>query len=92
MVDHFGNRMRSRGADYPQPLETGGGQIYGKPLTQSKSVCYQQQTYQDLLEENDEYFILRVVPGKENDVPNVGVDPLFATTLVWIVDDDGKLV
>ena len=83
--------MRSPGADYPQPLGTGAGQMYGQPLTQSRSVCYQQHTYQDSLEEYDEYFTLRVIPGKgEDGAPNVVVDPVYATTLVWIVDDDSE--
>ena len=51
----------SADADYSQPLEGTIGQVYNRPLSQSaRSVCYEQQTYQDSVVEGDEYFSLRV--------------------------------
>ena len=88
MINIFGVYQLSPGADYPQPLIGGSGQIYGSPLSQiMRSVCYDQRTYQDSTVEGDEYFSLQLIRELRT-LPNVVIDPDHSTALVKIVDDD----
>ena len=83
----------SPGADYAQPQATGNNQIYGTPLTQSsRSVCYDQRTYQDRIVEGEE-FILLLVATERRTLPNVVIDGAFDAAVIGIQDDDvGKLL
>ena len=76
-------------------MTSGSLQIFGRPLTQSmRRVCYDQLTYQDTVEEGNEFFTLQLTrdPNTPSRTPfNVVIDEVFQTTLVTILDDDGKL-
>ena len=65
-------------------------------LTQSRrSVCYEQETYQDNEEESDEFFTLRVVIDDSVDsslvVSNLVIDESRGTTEVRILGNAGEL-
>ena len=78
------------GADYGPPLRGGAFQIYDQPLSQSvRTVCYNQNSYDDSDVEGDEYFGLQLVPELRTE-PNVVIDPSLSTTVVVILDDDGE--
>ena len=91
----FGEFIMEPGADYRQPLSSGVFQIFGRPLTQSmRRVCYDQLTYQDTVEEGNEFFTLQLTrdPNNPTRTPsNVVIDEVFQTTLVTILDDDCEL-
>ena len=77
------------GSDYRQPLSGGAFQIRQKPFSQSnRSVCYEQLTYSDTDEENDEYFIVELVPSVLTP-SNIVIEESLSRALVRIVDDDG---
>ena len=85
----FGEFNQAPGADYRQPMTSGSLQIFGRPLTQSmKRVCYDQLTYQDTVEEGNEFFTLQLT--RDPNTPS-RTDEVFQTTLVTILDDDGEL-
>ena len=84
----FGGFQMAPGSDYQPPL-SGVFQIQGKPLSQStRSVCYEQQTYNDTDEENDEYFIVELVPSVTTP-SNILIEETLSRALIRIVDDDG---
>ena len=65
-------------------------------LTQSRrSVCYEQETYQDNEQESDEFFSLRVVIDDSVDssllVSNLVIDESRGTTEVRILGNAGEL-
>ena len=65
-------------------------------LTQSRrSVCYEQETYQDNEQESDEFFTLRVVIDDSVDsslvVSNLVIDESRGTTEVRILGNAGEL-
>ena len=77
------------GSDYRQPLSGGSFQIFEKPFSQStRSVCYEQLTYNDTVEENDEYFIVELVTLATTP-SNIVIEESLSRALVRIVDDDG---
>ena len=83
--------MTIPGADYPPPVLGRDGQIYDKPLSQSnRSVCYDQQTYQDTEKDPDEYFSLEIIVDGRFTLTNLVIDDTHATTRVKILDDDGE--
>ena len=79
------------GADYPPPVLGGDGQIYDKPLSQSKrSVCYDQPTYRDTETDPDEYFSLEISVDERFTLTNLVIDGTHGTTRVKILDEDGE--
>ena len=77
------------GSDYRQPLSGGNFQILQKPFSQStRSVCYEQLTYNDTDEENDEYFIVELVTSIITP-SNILIEETLSRALIRIVDDDG---
>ena len=75
-------------ADYPQPLGGSEHQIHGRPLKQTRrTVCYTQPTYDDAVSEGDEYFSLKL--HKYSRPLRTILHPMFNTTHIRIVDDDG---
>ena len=78
------------GADYQPPLSGAG-----RPLTQSeRSVCYDQETYQDDIQERDEFFNLQIVIDQQNNMPltDLVIDGAHGTAQVritgWFYVDD----
>ena len=77
------------GSDYRQPVSGGSLQIREKTFSQStRSVCYEQQTYNDTDDENDEYFIVEVVSSLTTP-SNIFIEETLSRALIRIVDDDG---
>ena len=85
----FGHYLMTPGADYPPPVEGASGQIGGRPLSQStRSVCYDQRTYQDDEEESDESFTLQIIADRRYALDNLVIDEARGSTQVKIIDDD----
>ena len=76
-------------ADYRPPVE-GRNNIRNFPITDTNRViCYNQTIYDDDRMEEDEFFSLTLVV-QEGSAMTALVDPQLSSTVIRIIDDDGK--
>ena len=77
-------------ADYTARVE-GFEPIKNKVITESiRTICYNHTIYDDNQIEDDELFSLTLIIESESAIITQ-VDPQLSSTIVKIVDDDGKL-